>query len=161
MFQTFSPIQPVCVQYVHWVFSRYLHVKVDWNIIKWRVFPKDQNFNRPRLYVQDNFCSYTHSVRQYSPSYYGGSELVKDPHLNFINDQTWMFQTLSPTPPVYVHDVYWVLSGYLHVKVGWNIIKWRGPKLERAMVMYSRSFLFVYTFCSTVFTFVLWWWWID
>ena len=86
MFQTLSPIPPVCALYGYLVLSGYLHVKVGWNIIKWSVFAKDTNFNTPWLYIQDSFRSSTHSVRQYSPSYYGGSELIKDSQLNFIND---------------------------------------------------------------------------
>ena len=80
MFQTLSPTKPVCD---HWFLSGYLRVKVGWNIIKWSVFAKDTNFNTPWLYIQDSFFSYMHSVRQYSPSYYGGGELIKDPQLNF------------------------------------------------------------------------------
>ena len=54
--------------------------------------------------------------------YYDGGEYVKDPQLYSINDATWRCQTLYTSLLIAVHCV---LSRYLHIKLGFIILKRR------------------------------------
>ena len=121
MFKTLFPTLPtcICVHYVCWVLSRYIHIKVGWTIVKWG---KDPKLIEQQYFIQDHICLYTHPVWQSLLSLViltVVNTLITHSHISLIIWRECSKLSLQSCLYVYIYYVCWVWSRYLHVKVGW------------------------------------------